>query len=221
MQRFNQSPRSAARSRGRPIRSRRSPPRSPPQSSILDSPSGLSSPRRGTLRQATLLDFTPFESDEDYSQLSSVFRKLLLFLRDQITEDEAETAVRNLQGHRDIKDMFPENLDLLPRLRRILDMLELIESKIDALESAERAESPISQGDDENVSDASTIVASDSETESEIEEDIPGPPRLRRTIAFMSDSESDGELEDLLMANGRSNRRLDFDDSEEDLRIRF
>lgn len=179
-------------------------------------PSPSTSPRRGILRQPTLTmsDFAPFTSDEDFSQLSDVFRTLLMFLRDQTTEEEAATAVRNLQGHQDLKDMFPENMDLVPTLRRIVEMLESIENKIDAMEDdpiSALTMSPIPQtevieqapqeptpSDDERAE-----LTTDSETESEIEsdsDDEPAPPRLNRRLIFTSsDEDSDDELEDLAL----------------------
>ena len=123
---------------------------------ILDSPSGTlsppSTPRRGTLRQPTLLDspsartvsptfddpsanFAPFRREDDREQLTRIFQTILDLIRDRISSSEAEAAVNNLQGHLDIKAMFPDNSDMIERLRSLVDMLHLIRNKLDALDA--------------------------------------------------------------------------------------
>ena len=108
-------------------------PRTPPRRSILRQPTigADSPPRRGDLRQPTLLD-SPSGSEE---QLLAVSRSIRDFIRENISFDTLEHRVLALSGHQDLKDMLPDNMDYVPQLRRLADMLELIENKRNALES--------------------------------------------------------------------------------------
>lgn len=102
---------------------------------ILDSPSGTASPR-GTPRRtfdAPTANVAPLSMEDDRIQLNVVFRKILNLIRDRISSSEAEAAVNNLQGHLDIKAMFPNNSDMIERLRILVDMLHLIRNKFDAM----------------------------------------------------------------------------------------
>ena len=232
MQRFNQSPRSAARSRGTPIRSRRSPPRTPPRASILDSPSGLSPPnpnrrqisirppmtrrqpttppRRGILRQPNSIlrqaTISPTSSrsmparapsppaqelsanERDDIQLDSLQSTIRDLIREDIGLDEADTAINNLQGHQDIKDMFSGvgGMEYVPRVRVLLDILDLIRTKQDAL-----AQAMIEEAEENELAEAETDTGSEAESESDSDDEL----LLRQPSGFTFDS-GDEDAED-------------------------
>jgi hypothetical protein len=152
-------------------------------------------------------------------------------IRNLVVEDiqfsVVETAVNNLQGHQDIKDMFEGvgNMEFVPGTRRLLDILELIDNKTDALEALDDLEAvsgspsailtPSAEGRIANVVDESeteTEVETDVESESEDENrdmtfsftftEEPAPPAVRRQIIFTSSDESDSDDESIdLIAN--------------------
>lgn len=153
MQKYNESPRTAAR-RMRQVP--RSPPRLPRRDlSILDSPSDRSPdnmqresspPRRGGLRQPTLVDspygsFAAFSDGDDIEQLRSIRMSLLALLRTQVDFSTVASQMQDLQGHEDLKDKF-DMLLLDPteaqRIRYFADMIELVQSKLDVLEQDPR-----------------------------------------------------------------------------------
>lgn len=202
MQRFNQSPRSAARSRGTPIRSRRSP-RSPPRSSILDSPSSGTPPRRGILRQpnASILrqaTISPpplrrqsnrmqeLSHEQDDVQLGALYITIRSLVTQSIEYEEAEDEVTGLQGHQDLKDMFAEvgDLGFVYRTRRLLDMLELIQSKQDAL-----AQAMIEEAEENELAEAETDTGSEAESESDSDSDDEPLIRQPSGVTFDSDDE--------------------------------
>lgn len=189
MQTFNQSPRSA-RSRGTPIRP---PPISTPRDSILDSPSGRSPPRRGilrqpnssrrTLRQATISPTPPrirrqsnrmpeLSQEQVHEQLVALYITIRSLVTQSIEYEEAEDEVTGLQGHQDLKDMFAEvgDLGFVPGTRRLLDMLELIQSKKDAL-----AQAMIEEAEDNELAEAETDTGSEAESESDSDDEPSGP----------------------------------------------
>lgn len=121
-----------------------------------------------------------------------------------------ETAVDNLQGHQDIKDMFDDvgNMDFVPGTRRLLDILELIDNKTDALDAlydleavsgSPSALTPSAEGRVATIEDESeTETEVETDAESESEDDEPAPPPIRRQLIFTSDDESDWDVEDLM-----------------------
>ena len=216
MQRFNQSPRSAARSRGTPIRSRTRSPRSPPRSSILDSPSSLSPPRRGILRQPNAspprsilrqatISPPPLQrqsnrmpelsqNEQDDIQLDSLQSTIRDLIRENIGLDEADTAINNLQGHQDIKDMFSGvgSMEYVPRVRVLLDILDLIRTKQDAL-----AQAMIEEAEENELAEAETDTGSEAESEAESESDSDDEPlRQPSGVTFDSDDEDAEDAED-------------------------
>lgn len=197
-------------------------PRSSRSLDILDSPSGRSSPRRsilrqpttradspprrGYLRQSTLLDSHSgsgdLSRDEDDLQLSGVYRTIRDFIREDVEFEMLEAEVNALQGHQDLKDMLPDNMDYIPGLRRLADMLELIQNKQDALDAMdELALSSAEPVAPEPIASAET--ESDDETESEPDSDdepfVP-PPRIARRVLFSS-SDEDDEDDDIANAD--------------------
>ena len=231
MQRFNQSPRSAARSRGTPIRSSRSPPRTPPRTSILDSPSGLSPPnpnrrqisirppmtrrqpttppRRGILRQPNSIlrqaTISPTSSrsmparapsppaqelsanERDDIQLDRLQSTIRDLIREDIGLDEADTAINNLQGHQDIKDMFSGvgGMEYVPRVRVLLDILDLIRTKQYAL-----AQAMIEEAEENELAEAETDTGSEAESEPDSDDER---HRANLREIFASDDSDDDE----------------------------
>ena len=148
-------------------------------------------------------DFAPFRREDDIAQLSRVYSALRAFIRETYTLDEAATEVRNLDGHQDLKDMIPENMGYVDRLRRLADMLELIQNKLDNLRAqndleqiaANETMSPIPQEDD-----SGGYGTTDTEPESDSDEDdlYVTPPRRLQLPVLDSDDESDGEVARML-----------------------
>lgn len=118
-------------------------PRSPRSLDILDSPSEQPrTPRRGSIRQPILID-SP--SGEDDVQLADVSRIIRDFIREIVDVETFASEVRALRGHQDLKDMIPENMEYIPMLRRLADMLALIQSKQDALVSSAAPPAPAAE----------------------------------------------------------------------------
>lgn len=190
-------------------------------------PRSPSPPRRGILRQPTINSFAPFNRDDDLRQLTRLFQDIRLLVLQSIEFNVVQTAVNNLQGHQDIKDMFEGvgNMEFIPGTRQLLDILELIQNKQDALEALDDLEAVSgSPSEGVNVADESeteTEVETDTESESEDdapavrrtsnqdrqflseffsddEPDEPAPPRLNRRLIFDSESDSDDESIDLI-----------------------
>ena len=119
--------------------------------------------------------------------------------------EEAEAAVNRLQGHQDLKDMFAEVLDMFAELgdmvfiyrtRRLLDMLELIQSKQDALEQA-----MIEEAEENELAEAETDTGSEAESESESDDELPfvRQRNMPSGVTFDSDDEdTEGPLENPL-----------------------
>lgn len=190
-------------------------------------PRSPSPPRRGILRQPTINSFAPFSRRDDLSQLNILFQDIRLLVLQSIEFDVVQTAVNNLQGHQDIKDMFEGvgNMEFIPGTRRLLDILELIQNKQDALEALDDLEAvsgspsailtPSAEekvADIEDESETETEVETDAESESEDENrdmtfsftftEEPAPPPIRRQLIFTSDDESDSDDESVdLIAN--------------------
>lgn len=161
------------------------------------------------------------------SQLNILFQDIRLLVLQSIEFDVVQTAVNNLQGHQDIKDMFEGvgNMEFIPGTRRLLDILELIQNKQDALEALDDLEAvsgspsailtPSAEekvADIEDESETETEVETDAESESEDENrdmtfsftftEEPAPPPIRRQLIFTSDDESDSDDESVdLIAN--------------------
>ena len=159
-----------------------------------------------------------------------MYQDIRSLITESIEFDEVQTAVDDLDGHQDIKDMFDDvgNMEFVPGTRRLLDILELIDNKVDvldaldALEEASEENQPqeYTQSDDDRAE-----LSTDDETESDIESeddapavrrtsnqdrqflsdlfsddesDEPAPPRLNRRLIFDSESDSDDESIDLI-----------------------
>lgn len=197
MQRYNEPAESTSRRSVDILDSPSDRPRTPPRRSILRQPTvrADSPPRRGALRQPTLLDspsgleedVSALSIEDDDSQLADVYRTIRDYIREDVSFTTLEQRVGALRGHQDLKDMLPDNMDYAPGLRRLADMLELIDNKRDALESVTPAESGIVyDSDDEDVPEGSgpydpfaSIAEAETDvepmTESESEEDMPLP----------------------------------------------
>ncbi len=152
----------------------------------FNDPAPTPSPRRGDLRQPTANSFTPFSRAEDEDQLESIRSSMLALITDGIvtvvarTWDQYRWEVERLEGHQDIKDMFAslDGMEFIPSLRRMADILELIDTKLEALElEALRAQDGLERSD----------------ADMDVEDDEPAPPPLRRRLVFTSDDESDDE----------------------------
>ena len=170
-------------------------------------PRSPSPPRRGILRQPTINSFAPFRRSEDLQQLTRLFQDIRLLVLQSIEFNVVQTAVNNLQGHQDIKDMFEGvgNMEFIPGTRQLLDILELIQNKQDALEALDDLEavsgspSATLTVNVEDESETETEVETDIESESE--DDAPAPPPIRRQLIFTSDDESDSDESIDLIAN--------------------
>jgi len=134
------------------------------------------SPRRGDLRQPTINSFTPFSRAEDVDQLEEMSRAMRALIREDLEFVEARTIVDSLQGHQDIKDMFASldgmfanGIELVPVLRRLADILELIDNKLEALEAQGELEGAAGMSLDD-IANADTDVEID--TEPDDEEDV-------------------------------------------------
>lgn len=163
-------------------------------------PRSPSPPRRGDLRQPTINSFTPFSRDDDRSQLAQLYTDIRNLIERDTNIMVVQTLVDNLQGHQDIQEMFVGvgQMDFVPGTRRLLDILELIENKTEALDALDDLEAVGMSSTERSVA----IAADDSETESEIQSDTDDDefaiPSVRRQIIFTSDDESDSDVEDLM-----------------------
>ena len=165
-------------------------------------------PRRGDLRQATLVsvnDFAPFNRSDDIDQLEHMYYTIRDLIRESIGFEDAEVAINNLQGHRDIKDMFAglNNMDYISFTRFLLDILELIRNKVDALEALDGLEQVNASIEETTVSDDERAeLSTDTETESDADDSDDEPaPRVNRRLVFDSDSDSDDEVVDIANAD--------------------
>ena len=216
MQRYNEPAESTSRRSVDILDSPSDRPRTPPRRSILRQPTvrADSPPRRGDLRQPTLLD-SPSRSEEDDSalsieeddsQLADVYRTIRDYIREDVSFDTLEQRVGALRGHQDLKNMLPDNMDYAPGLRRLADMLELIDNKRDALESVTpAAESdtdvepmPESESEEDSPAQGSGIVY-DSDDEDVPEGSEPYDPfapiaEADTGVEPMTESESDEEF---------------------------
>lgn len=163
-------------------------------------------PRRGDLRQATLVsinDFAPFNMEEDIQQLDNLRQAVRDLIRESIGFDEVETMVNNLQGHRDIKDIFAEinNMDYIPSIRRLLDILEMIDNKVDALEALEALEQVNASIEQETTAsdDERAELSTDDDTDFDSDSDDEPAP-VRRQLMFTSDDDSDMEVDQIVNA---------------------
>lgn len=140
------------------------------------------SPRRGDLRQPTINSFTPFSRAEDEDQLLSMSSMMRELIHEGIVSVEYQTwqyfqrQVDSLQGHQDIKDMFAslDGMEFIPSLRRIADILELIDNKLDALEALgnlEGVNASVDMSLDE-IANADTDVETDAETDDSDDESV-------------------------------------------------
>ena len=177
-------------------------------------PRSPSPPRRGILRQPTINSFAPFKRDDDLRQLERLYTDIRNLIGENIDFNVVQTAVDNLQGHQDIKDMFEGvgNMEFIPGTRQLLDILELIDNKTDALEALDDLEAvsgspsailtPSAESRLANVVDESeTETEVETDIESESEDDAPAPPPIRRQLIFTSDDESDSDESIDLIAN--------------------
>lgn len=132
------------------------------------------SPRRGDLRQPTVNSFRPFSRAEDEDQLLLMFRTMRELIREDIDFADARTIVNSLQGHQDIKDMFASldgmfanGIELVPVLRRLADILELIDTKLEALEAQSDLEGVVASVDMslDEIANADTDVETDAEAD--------------------------------------------------------
>lgn len=118
-------------------------------------------------------------------QLEDMSRAMRALIREDLEFVEPrqfqlfQTEVDSLQGHQDIKDMFAglDDMEFIPSLRRMADILELIDTKLEALElEAARARSNLEgavAGVDmslDEIANADTDVEID--TEPDDEEDV-------------------------------------------------
>lgn len=164
-------------------------------------------PQRVLLRQPTLInspsmnDSAPLSRDEDIAQLENAGSVLRAFIREVYTLDDAATEIRNLNGHQDLKDMIPENMGYIDTLRRLADMLELIQNKLDDLRAQNELEqvaanetmSPVSlEYESGGYGTTDTEPESESELDSDQDDLYVTPPRSVPEIAYDSDDESDG-----------------------------
>jgi len=153
------------------------------------------SPRRGDLRQPTINSFTPFRRSDDDDQLTSLFRTIRDLIREDIEFEDAEAEVNNLQGHQDIQDMFArlDNMDFIPSLRLMADILELIDNKLEALEALdglEQVNAALGTASDSGGEGETDVDTTDSESDDDL-----APPPVRRQLIFTSDSDSDDDID--------------------------
>lgn len=112
-------------------------------------------------------------------QLQELSRAMRALIREDLEFVEPrqfqlfQREVDSLQGHQDIKDMFAglDDMEFIPSLRRMADILELIDTKLEALElEAARArgnlEGVAGMSLDE-IANADTDVETDAETDDE------------------------------------------------------
>ena len=167
MQRYNDPPPRTPRSQ-----TRRYEPSSPSYGPDEVAPP---SPRRGDLRQPTINSFTPFSRVEDEAQLDNLYGSIRDLIQGNVTFEDAEAEVNSLQGHQDIKDMFAGvgNMEFIPGTRRLLDILELTNNKIDAIEAQanlEAADADVGMSLDD-IANADTEVDTDSDTETDSDDE--------------------------------------------------
>ena len=132
---------------------------------------------RVILRQAAVNGTLPLSRDADSRQLTRLYQDIRSLITESIEFDEVQTAVDDLDGHQDIKDMFDDvgNMEFVPGTRRLLDILELIDNKVDVLDALDALEeaSEENQPQENTLSDDErAMLSTDSETESEIESDL-------------------------------------------------
>ena len=119
----------------------------------------------------------PLSRDADSRQLTRLYQDIRSLITESIEFDEVQTAVDDLDGHQDIQDMFDDvgNMEFVPATRRLLDILELIDNKVDVLDALDALEeaSEENQPQENTLSDDErAMLSTDSETESEIESDL-------------------------------------------------
>ena len=139
------------------------------------------SPRRGDLRQPTVNSFTPFSRAEDKDQLEFIRVEMRALISDGIGSVEARTwdqyqwEVERLEGHQDIKDMFAslDGMEFIPSLRRMADILELIDTKLEALEAQSGLEGVIASVDMslDEIANADTDVETDAEPDTDSDDE--------------------------------------------------
>ena len=163
------------------------PPSTPP-STLPSTP-----PRRGDLRQPTINSFAPFSRSDDEDQLEDAYGTIRDLIREVIEFEDAEAVVNNLRGHQDIKDIFNDldNMEYAPSLRRLADILELIDNKVESLEALDELErvnadvdmslDDIANADTDVETDADTDTDTDAETDAETDSDDEG---VRRRLRF-------------------------------------
>ena len=144
------------------------------------------SPRRGDLRQPTVNSFTPFSRAEDVDQLESIFTSMRGLISEGIgsvtrsTWDQYQYEVERLEGHQDIKDMFAslDGMEFIPSLRRMADILELIDTKLEALEAQSDLEghlegviASVSNMTLDEIANADTDVETDAEPDTDSDDE--------------------------------------------------
>lgn len=190
MQRYNEPPPRTPRSQ-----TRRYEPSSPTYGPDEVAPP---SPRRGDLRQPTINSFTPFSRVEDEAQLDNLYGSIRDLIQGNVTFEDAEAEVNSLQGHQDIKDMFAGvgNMEFIPGTRRLLDILELTNNKIDAIEAQANLEAANAENADgeiflndlagggatvvDDIANADTEVDTDADTDDEADTDSDDEGVVRR-----------------------------------------
>ena len=142
----------------------------------------------------TANSFTPFSRAEDVDQLDFIRSEMRALIRDGIGSVEARTwdqyqwEVERLEGHQDIKDMFAslDGMEFIPSLRRMADILELIDTKLEDLERLEGHLEGVVASVDMSLDEIANA-------DTDVEDDEPASPPLRRRLVFTSDDESDDE----------------------------
>lgn len=123
------------------------------------------------------------QNEQDDVQLGALYVTIRSLVTQSIEYEEAEDEVTGLQGHQDLKDMFAEvgDLGFVSGTRILLDMLELIRTKQDAV-----AQAMIEEAEDNELAEAETDTGSEAESESESDDE-----HLRQPsgITFDSDDE--------------------------------
>ena len=136
------------------------------------------------------------QNEQDVLQLDRLYNVLRNLIREVIEPDEADTAINNLQGHQDLKDMY-SRIGMVeeyePGMRILIDMLELIRSKQDALEQA-----MIEEAEENELAEAETDTGSEAESEVESESASDDEPLIRQPsgVTFDSDDEDAEDAED-------------------------
>ena len=108
-------------------------------------------------------------------QLESLYTDIRNLVGENIEFSVVQTAVESLQGHQDIKDMFDGvgDMDFVPGTRRLLDILELIDNKTDALEALDDLEAVNADVDMslDDIANADTEVDTDSDAETDSDDE--------------------------------------------------